>query len=111
MTTTGSIGQGAAARVGGPGKEIRIDQAPTRWGKVSMKLAADLGSKKATATVDLTGASTPKELYVKFRVPAGNTLQSATANGQTVQIGGQHNDTAIVPTKGAKHFQVVAQFS
>lgn len=95
----------------GSGKEISIANAPTRWGKVSLKLAADTAAKKATATVALTGARAPRELYVKFRLPVGNALQSVTANGATVLIGGEHNDTAIVPTKGARRFNLIAQFS
>ena len=93
------------------GKEIRITKAPSRWGNVNFSMMAKPDEKRITAMVGLSRPVGPKELYVKFRLPAGSTLQSVTSNGQPVKIGGLHNDTAIVETKGTKRFELVAQLA
>ncbi|MFZ0924504.1 MAG: hypothetical protein WA020_15660 [Candidatus Acidiferrales bacterium] len=95
----------------GSGKEIRIDQAPTRWGRVNFRMAADTAANSVTANVLLAKAGAPKELHVKFRLPKENTLRSITVNGWSVKLGGTHGDVAIFPTGAEKHFEVVAHFS
>jgi len=93
------------------GKDVLISAAPTRWGNVDYHLAAKSPSQ-LLATAALHGNKpAPAELYVKFRVPAGKSIQSITANGNQVEIGGAHKDTAIIKTAGAKHFEVIANYS
>jgi len=92
------------------GKEIRIDQAPTRWGRVDFRMQKK-NAKRIVATVDFPGENRPKELHVKFRLPVQNTLAGITVNGQKARIGGPHKDTAIFAAGQAKHFEVVAEFS
>ncbi len=93
------------------GKQIGIDHAPTRWGRVSFKMAANAAAKTITATVDFARAGGPKEVHLKMRLPAGNTLQSATVNGKAAVIGGPHRDTVIVATAGGRQFEVVGRYS
>jgi hypothetical protein len=93
------------------GQEIAIGAAPTRWGHVDYRLAAK-GPNQLLATVSLQGSRpAPTELHVKFRAPAGKSIQSLTANGKPVEITGLHKDTAAIKTGGAKHFEVVATYS
>jgi len=91
------------------GQEIRINQAPTRWGRVNFKMKGK-GSGQVIATVDLPKTA-PKEVHVKFRLPLVNKLRSITANGAAVEIGGLHHDTAVIHTGGQRNFEVVAHFS
>jgi len=84
------------------GKPIRIEQAPTRWGRINFQL------QNRVATVELARAGSPKELYVKFRMPPANAIKTATVNGKPAMIGGVHNDTVIVQTGSDKHFEIVA---
>lgn len=93
------------------GKEIRIDQAPTRWGSVNFKMTGDADAQRVTATVRLSRAGAPKELHVKFRLPAQHTLQKVTVNGEIAKIGGVHNDTAVFASTGEQHFALIAEFS
>jgi len=92
------------------GKELRIDGAPTRWGRVSLKIAANLAKKNLAATVELAEAGSPKEVHLKLRVPKSNPLRNITVNGGPVKLGGMHADTVIIPAAGEKHFSVVAEF-
>lgn len=93
------------------GKEIRIQGAPTRWGRVNFKMLGQPDSKRITATVELAKAGAPKEIQVKFRVPAANTLQKISVNGKPVDIGGPHKDCAIFKAGVEKHFEVVAELA
>jgi hypothetical protein len=91
------------------GKEIRIEQAPTRWGRVNFRMVASAGSR-VIATVELPRAGGPKELQVKLRLPRQNSLKTVTVNGKPAQAGGPHNDSVIIPTGNQTRFEVVAEF-
>ena len=92
------------------GEEIRIEQAPTRWGRVNFSMRADAAAKLVRANVLLANAGAPKELHVKFRLPKENSLRSVTVNGKPVKIGGAHNDVAISPSNHKQRFEIVAHF-
>lgn len=92
----------------GSGKEISIHQAPTRWGRVSMKLQFTPGEKKIAATVELAHPGLPKQVHLKLRVPVDCKLQSATVNGHPVNLTGTQHDVVIIETRSEQHFDVVA---
>lgn len=92
------------------GKRIGIAQAPTRWGKVSFHLQAQPEKKVVVGRVELARAGEPREVQVKFRVPPGQALQSATVNGQPAAFAGPHHDTVSFQTRGEKAFEVVARW-
>jgi hypothetical protein len=95
----------------GSGKEIRIEQAPTSWGRVSFSMAADISAKQIHAQVTLERPGAPKELQVKFRLPAPYNLRQATVNGRPAKLGGSHGDTAIFQTEAQKQFELTAEFA
>jgi hypothetical protein len=89
------------------GKEIKIDQASTRWGRVTFSLLTDLSANKVVAKVDLTRPGEPREIHVGLRLPAKNTIRSVSVNGRNAGLGGPHNDTVIIQTGNEKVFEVV----
>jgi hypothetical protein len=92
----------------GTGKPIGIEQAPTRWGRVNYRLAPR-GENQLVADIDMPKQGIlPKELHVSFRLPAGKTLASLTANGSAVTPGGKHQDAAVVAVRGERKFEIVA---
>ena len=95
----------------GSGKEIRIDHAPTRWGRVSFNLAARLDTKSVVGHVELSGANAPREVHLKLRLPAQMPLQSVAVNGKPASLGGVHKDTVIITTANEKRFEVVGRLS
>jgi hypothetical protein len=105
------FGKGLPREWGISGKEIGIERAPTRWGRVNMKIAANPNTGTIRAKIDLERAGSPKEIQVKLRLPRRNSLRRAMVNGRPAVIGGRHNDCVIIPTATEKHFQVVAEFS
>jgi hypothetical protein len=89
------------------GKEIRIDQAPTRWGRVNFSLLANQDANRVVARVELAQSGRPTDLYVKLRLPSQSTLRSVTVNSRPGTIGGPHHDTVIIKTDTEKVFEVV----
>ncbi len=100
------LGKGLPREWVGSGKEIRIDQAPTRWGRVNFKMRST--AKSVTATVELARPGAPKEMHVKFRMPADRAVKSATVNGRAASL---RNDTVVIATGSERRFEVVGQWS
>jgi hypothetical protein len=95
----------------GSGEEISITGAPTRWGRVSMKMKMDQAAKNVRAEIQLARPGSPKQIHVKFRLPKTHSLQTATVNGRPAQIGGIHRDTVTASTENTAKFEVVVAFS
>jgi hypothetical protein len=95
----------------GSGKEIKIEKAPTRWGWINFRMAANLGAKRVTATVSLANGTAPKEVQVKLRLPANYKINSARVNGRPANVGGPHKDTVIIATGSERTFEVVGEYS
>jgi len=93
----------------GSGKEIGIENAPTRWGRVSFNLAAKAASKVVLGQVELSGASVPSEVHFKLRLPEKMPLQGVTVNGEPASLGGVHKDTVIITTAGKRRFEVIGR--
>lgn len=93
------------------GQEIRIDQAPTRWGRVDFRMKAT-GEGQVISTVVLPEkTSAPKELQIKFRLPTAKALGSVMVNDQQAEIVGRQRDTVSIPVGNQKRYDVVARFS
>jgi hypothetical protein len=93
------------------GKEIRIDQAATRWGRIDFRMISNSAARTVTANVGLARGAAPKEIQVKFRLPATHTLQSVTVNGHPAVLGGAHQDTAIFSPGADAKLEVVARWA
>jgi hypothetical protein len=90
------------------GKPMRIECAPTRWGRVTFQLVARPAQKCVHATVELERPGSPKQLHVKLRTRS--RLRNVTVNGRPAELGGPHNDTAIFETGHEKHFEVAGEY-
>lgn len=93
------------------GKEIGIEHAPTRWGRVSFNLAAKPNAKSVIGHVELSGAKAPSEVHFKLRLPLQTVVQKVTVNGHPATLEGIHRDTVIITTKNEKTFEVVGQLN
>jgi hypothetical protein len=93
------------------GKPIAIENAPTRYGRVSYRLESS-NSTTLRATVQLSATrSQPKELHVSFRVPKGKSVTDVTVNGKKASFEGQQHETVVIAPKGERNFEVVAQLA
>lgn len=93
------------------GEEIRLDHAPTRWGRVSLRISADTPRHRAVAQVAFAGRAVPAELHVKFRLPKEHAVRAASADGHPVALAGAERDTAVVPTGGRRRIEIVAELA
>ena len=93
------------------GKEIRIDQAPTRWDRINFSLKTRPELKTVVVRVELARAGEPKELHVKLRLPTRNQLQSVSVNGAAAKLDGSHQDTVVIETGRERVFEIAGQFS
>ena len=95
-----------AAAVASP---IRIEGAPTKWGRVSfdMTRAADT----VTARVELASAGSPREIQVKLRTPKNAPVRRVTVNGRPATLGGPQGDTVTIQTGSERRFEVIGQLT
>lgn len=93
----------------GSGKQIRAEGVPTRWGRVTFDLACKPDARVLSGIVELSGASLPKEVHFKLRLPKNMSLKGVTVNGQPAAMGGIHQDTVIISTTVKRSFQVIGQ--
>lgn len=91
------------------GKEIRLSEASTSWGKVNFSLKLDAAQNSVVAMVNLSKGNAPKEIYVKLRLPLDKRIASVTVNGRHVQLAGTHDDTVAVATGDERVFEVIAR--
>ena len=91
------------------GKKISIEQAPTRWGRVSFTLQAKPETGELSPRLNLLGAKAPAELTFKLRLPAENKLRSVTVNGRAAKLGGPHGDTVMIATGDERKFEILAE--
>ena len=94
------LAKGVPRRWVASGKKISIEQAPTRWGRVSFTLQAKPETGAVVGQVDFAGAKTPAEVNFKLRVPAETKLRSVTVNGRAAKLAGPHGDTVVIATGG-----------
>ena len=93
------------------GKAISIERTPTRWGQVSFALQAPTATNAVVGHIELTGATVPKEVHLKLRLPSGRVLRSASVNAQPAGLGGVHGDTVVIRTEGEKKLEIVGEFA
>lgn len=89
------------------GKTIRIQHAPTRWGRVSFSLKRE--NKSVVGHVELIGATSPKEIKFKLRLPPQMVPTGVTVNGSPSSLQGIHGDTVMIQTKGKRQFEIVGE--
>jgi len=91
------------------GKKISIEQAPTRWGRVSFTLQAKPETGAVVGQVEFAGAKAPSEVNFKLRLPVESKLRNVTVNSRPAKLGGPHGDTVIIAPGGEKNFEIVAE--
>ncbi len=91
------------------GKKIAMEQAPTRWGRVSFHMQADPGTHRVVTRVALPQGPAPKELHVKLRVPVTWRVSSVTVNGRAAALAGVHNDTVVITPGSESQFEIIGE--
>ena len=95
----------------GSGEPISIDNAPTRWGRVSFSLRTDPARKTATADVHLPQDKAPQETHVRFRLPKQGRLRNVTVNGRMARLIDRRADTVVLNGNDGAAFRIVARYT
>jgi hypothetical protein len=70
------------------GATIKVERAPTAFGEVSLMAQSELSKGRVTATVDLPSRGKPTKTLLRFRLPKGHEIKSATIDGQPAKLTG-----------------------
>lgn len=92
------------------GKPIRIENAPTRWGRLTFELRGDPSTRNIVGKILLAAAGKPAEVQLKLRVPLKSALSRVTVNGHEAKVTGKRNDTVLISTSQQKQFDIRAQY-
>jgi hypothetical protein len=65
------------------GKTIRIERAPTYYGRLSITVKSQADAGKIKADIHMPDRSQPRVLYVRFRHPEEKRMRSVTVNGKS----------------------------
>jgi hypothetical protein len=106
------LGRGVPRAWLATGKEVRILQAPTRWGKVDFGIqvageGVTLGGLKVRARL-VFADRVPGVVEFKLRMPKGIKLSKVTVNGRPAEMRGEEN--VIVKLTGRESPLVVEGF-
>jgi len=92
------------------GKTIRIENAPTRWGRVSLELRANPSARGIAGKILLPTSGRPAHIHLKLRLPLQHSLSRVTVDGHPAKLGGRGNDTIMISTNQEKQFDIKAQY-
>jgi hypothetical protein len=63
------------------GKRIRVERAPTYFGRVSLRIDSAAATGRITAEVEFAGTHRPSTVLIRIRHPDKKPLRSVTVNG------------------------------
>lgn len=92
------------------GKPIRIENAPTRWGRVNLELHAEPSGRNSAGKILLAAAGKPSQIQLKLRLPLQYALSRVTVNGRDAKVAGNRKDTVLISTGQQKQFDIRAQY-
>jgi|GEM_PF-242835 len=72
------------------GQPVEIVDAPTRWGRCSLKVSR--GSKQVRASLALPAHATPRETWLTLRVPSGRKAGEVRVDGRAVAAADRRGD-------------------
>ena len=104
------LGKGVPRSWLASGKAIRIENAPTRWGRITFELRADKSARNIAGKILLAAAGKPAQIQLKLRLPLQSSLTRVTVNGREAKVTGSRNDTVPISTSQQKEFDIKALF-
>ena len=63
-----------------------MEDAPTAYGEISYTILSSSDGKTVTAEIDMPDRETVPALKIRFRLPEGKAISSATVHGKTVTV-------------------------
>lgn len=81
------------------GKTIRVDDAPTRWGRVSYALRSRLAQHRIECDISMPPRQAPESVRLRLRVPEGRRISSVTINGRKWSEFDPESETVTLPCR------------
>ena len=91
------------------GKVTRVEDAPTRWGRVGFRISSRIASGSITADVKLP-AGVPGVVQLRLRAPENWRMKSVTMNGKEWRDFDPQTETIRLPVGTARAYSVVAHY-
>jgi len=91
------------------GKEIRITNAPTHYGSLSLRVVSNVESNSISASLDLKPRRDIRQIVLKLFHPQGQPIRSAQINGSEIKPA---DGETLVFSPGKEHrFSIIATFA
>ena len=91
------------------GKTISVEDAPTAYGEISYTISSSSDGKTVTAEIDMPDRETAPALKIRFRLPEGKAISSATVNGKTVTVDADDETLTILNPADKLEIRIVAR--
>jgi hypothetical protein len=92
------------------GKYIRVQRAPTYYGRMSMEVESHAGFGNISVNVDMPDRASPGVLLVRLRHPQGKAILAATVNGQPWTDFDVQKEWLRIERPSHGHYSIVASY-
>ncbi len=92
------------------GKRIEVQQAPTYYGRMSMRVVSHAIAGSIAVEIDMPDRTSPGVLLVRLRHPQGKPIRSATVNGQAWTDFDVQQERLRIERPNRGHYSVVASY-
>ena len=92
------------------GKEIKVENAPTYFGKVSMTIRSEANSGRIIARIQSPRGSGPAAIVLRLRHPGEKPIQSVTVNGQSWRDFDVEKEWIRIQSPRYEGYEVVANY-
>ena len=92
------------------GKYIRVQRAPTYYGRMSMEVESHAGSGHISVNIDMPDRASPGVLLVRLRHPQGKAILAATVNGQPWTDFDVQKEWLRIERPSQGHYSIVASY-
>ncbi len=92
------------------GKVVAVQNAPTRFGKVSYRITSHVKEGFVAAVVEPPTRNAPRELVIRLRHPDGKRIQSVTLNGSPHAKFDPDESTVAVPGPFPQQLELMVRY-
>jgi hypothetical protein len=82
------------------GREVRLDNAPTRHGLTGFHLASQVGNHRIHAEIRLPARTLPRAAWLRLRHPRGLAPRQVTVNQEAIRNGDVRGEDIRLPLVG-----------
>ena len=92
------------------GKEIKVENAPTFFGKVSLTIRSDASSGRIIGQIESPQRNRPAAIVLRLRHPDEKSIQSVTVNGQNWKDFDAEKESIRIENPKDRSYEVIASY-